>query len=157
EFEVHRPLYDWILDALEIPEPRPHQYEFARFNLTYTVMSKRKLIQLVNEKLVSGWDDPRMPTISGLRRRGVTPKALRDFAYNIGITKYNALTDVALLEHAIREDLNKTAFRRLAVLRPIKVVITNYPEGKSEDLDAVNNPEDPNAGSRKLPFTRELY
>src|SRR5205807_37866 len=120
-------------------------------------MSKRKLMQLVNEGLVSGWDDPRMPTISGLRRRGVTPQALRDFAYNIGITKYNALTDVVVLEYAIREDLNRRAQRRLAVLRPIKVVITNYPTGQVEQLDAVNNPEDPASGSRKLPFTRELF
>jgi glutaminyl-tRNA synthetase len=157
EFEVHRPLYDWILEKLDLARPLPHQYEFARLSLGYTVMSKRKLMQLVNERLVSGWDDPRMPTISGLRRRGVTPKALRDFAYNIGITKYNAITDVAVLEHAIREDLNKNALRRLAVLRPVKVVITNYPEGKTEELDAVNNPEDPNAGKRKIPFSRELF
>src|SRR5215212_5291541 len=119
EFEVHRPLYDWILESLKLPRPLPHQYEFARLSLGYTVMSKRKLMQLVNERLVSGWDDPRLPTISGLRRRGVTPQALREFAYHIGITKYNALTDVAVLEHAIREDLNKRAWRRLAVLRPI--------------------------------------
>ena len=152
EFEVHRPLYDWILDALEIPEPRPHQYEFARFNLTYTVMSKRKLIQLVNEKLVNGWDDPRMLTISGLRRRGVTPTALRSLAYNVGITKYPSMTDMALLEHTVRDELNRTATRRLVVLRPIKVVLTNYPEGKAEELDAINNPEDPNAGTRKIPF-----
>lgn len=157
EFEVHRPLYDWILDHLDLPRPLPHQYEFARLSLGYTVMSKRKLMQLVNEGLVSGWDDPRMPTISGLRRRGVRPEALRDFAYNIGITKYNSLTDVAVLEYAIREDLNKNALRRLAVLRPIKVVVTNYPEGKVEELDAVNNPEDPTSGSRKVPFSRELY
>src|SRR6267142_1773923 len=157
EFEVHRPLYDWILEHLDLPRPLPHQYEFARLSLGYTVMSKRKLMQLVNERLVSGWDDPRMPTISGLRRRGVTPQALRNFAYNIGITKYNALTDGAVLEYAIREDLNRNALRRLAVLRPIKVIITNYPEGKVETLDAVNNPEDPNAGTRKLPFSRELY
>src|SRR6188472_2509158 len=157
EFEVHRPLYDWILDALEIPEPRPHQYEFARFNLTYTVMSKRKLIQLVNEKLVNGWDDPRMLTISGLRRRGVTPTALRSLAYNIGVTKYPSVTDVALLEHTERDELNRTATRRLVVLRPIKVVLTNYPEGKAEELDAINNPEDPSAGTRKVPFGRELY
>ncbi len=157
EFEVHRPLYDWILESLDLPRPLPHQYEFARLSLGYTVMSKRKLMQLVNEKLVSGWDDPRMPTISGIRRRGVTPEALRNFAYNIGITKYNGITDVAVLEHAIREDLNKRALRRLAVLRPIKVVLTNYPEGKTEELDAVNNPEDENAGKRKIPFGRELY
>ena len=157
EFEVHRPLYDWILENLELPRPLPRQYEFARLSLGYTVMSKRKLMQLVNEKLVSGWDDPRMPTISGLRRRGVTPQALRQFAYNIGITKYNALTDVAVLEFAIREDLNRRALRRLAVLRPIKVVITNYPESQVEELDAVNNPEDPSAGSRKIPFSREVW
>ena len=157
EFEVHRPLYDWILENLELPRPLPHQYEFARLSLGYTVMSKRKLMQLVNENLVSGWDDPRLPTISGIRRRGVTPEALRNFAYNIGITKYNGITDMAVLEHAIREDLNKRALRRLAVLRPIKVVITNYPEGKTEELDAVNNPEDPNSGTRKVPFSRELF
>jgi glutaminyl-tRNA synthetase len=157
EFEVHRPLYDWILENLELPRPLPHQYEFARLSLGYTVMSKRKLMQLVNEHLVSGWDDPRMPTISGLRRRGVTPHALRDFAYNIGITKYNALTDVAVLEYAIREDLNRRALRRLAVLRPLKVVITNYPEGQVEELEAINNPEDESAGTRQVPFTRELY
>jgi glutaminyl-tRNA synthetase len=157
EFEVHRPLYDWILEGLNLPRPLPHQYEFARLSLGYTVMSKRKLMQLVNEGLVSGWDDPRMPTISGLRRRGVTPEALRDFAYNIGITKYNGITDVSVLEYCIREDLNRRAQRRLAVLRPIKVVITNYPEGQVEELEAVNNPEDPNAGKRKLPFSRVLY
>jgi glutaminyl-tRNA synthetase len=157
EFEVHRPLYDWILEALNLPRPLPHQYEFARLSLGYTVMSKRKLMQLVHEGLVSGWDDPRMPTISGLRRRGVTPAALRAFAYHIGITKYNGITDVAVLEHAIREDLNKRAFRRLAVLRPLKVVITNYPEGKVEELNATNNPEAPETGTRPLPFSRELY
>ena len=157
EFEVHRPLYDWILEQLELPRPLPYQYEFARLSLGYTVMSKRKLMQLVNEGLVSGWDDPRMPTISGLRRRGVTPQALRDFAYNIGITKYNGITDVSVLEYCIREDLNRRALRRLAVLRPIKVVITNYPEGQVEELEAVNNPEDPSAGKRKIPFSREIY
>jgi len=157
EFEVHRPLYDWILENLDLPRPLPHQYEFARLSLGYTIMSKRKLMQLVNEKLVTGWDDPRMPTICGIRRRGVTAVALRAFAYNIGITKYNGITDVAVLEHAIREDLNKRAFRKLAVLRPIKVVLTNYPEGKTEELDAVNNPEDENAGKRKVPFGRTLY
>ena len=157
EFEVHRPLYDWILTNLYLPRPLPHQYEFARLSLTYTVMSKRKLLQLVNEKLVTGWDDPRMPTISGLRRRGVPATALRAFAYNIGITKYNGQTDVAVFEHSIREELNKISLRRLAVLRPIKVVIANYPEGKTEELDAVNNPEDENAGKRKIPFSRELY
>jgi glutaminyl-tRNA synthetase len=157
EFEVHRPLYDWILDNLGLPRALPHQYEFARLSLSYTLMSKRKLLQLVTDKIVHGWDDPRMPTISGLRRRGVTPEALRHFAYNIGITKYNGVTDVAVLEHAVREDLNKRALRRLAVLRPIKVVLTNYPEGKTEELDAVNNPEDPNAGTRKIPFGRTLF
>ena len=157
EFEVHRPLYEWILEALELPEPRPHQYEFARLNLTYTVMSKRKLIQLVNEKQVNGWDDPRMLTISGLRRRGVTASALRAFAYNIGITKYPSMTDVAVLEHTVREEFNRNSPRRMAVLRPLKVVITNFPEGKVEELDAVNNPEDPNAGSRKIPFSREVF
>ncbi len=157
EFEVHRPLYDWILESLDLPRALPKQYEFARLALGYTVMSKRKLMQLVNEKLVTGWDDPRMPTISGIRRRGVTPEALRNFAYNIGITKYNGITDVAVLEHAIREDLNKRALRRLAVLRPLKIVIANFPEGKIEELDAVNNPEDENAGKRKIPFSRELF
>jgi glutaminyl-tRNA synthetase len=157
EFEVHRPLYEWILDAFELPEPRPHQYEFARLNLTYAVMSKRKLIQLVNDKLVNGWDDPRMLTISGLRRRGVPASALRAFAYNVGITKYPSMTDMALLEHTLRDELNRTAARRLAVLRPVKVVLTNYPKGQVEELDAVNNPEDANAGTRKVPFSRELF
>ncbi|HVV02334.1 MAG TPA: glutamine--tRNA ligase/YqeY domain fusion protein [Verrucomicrobiae bacterium] len=157
EFEVHRPLYDWILENLDLPRPLPRQYEFARLSLGYTVMSKRKLMQLVNERLVSGWDDPRMPTISGLRRRGVTPRALRDFAYNIGITKYNGITDPAVLEHSIREDLNRTALRRLAVLRPIRVRITNFPEGEVQQLDAVNNPEDPSLGARKIPFSSELF
>ena len=157
EFEVHRPLYDWILQALELPPPVPHQYEFARLNLTYTVMSKRKLIQLANEKLVNGWDDPRMLTISGLRRRGVTASALRSFAYNIGITKYPSMTDMAVLDHTIRDEFNRTAERRLAVLHPLKVVLTNYPEGKVEELEAVNNPEDENAGKRKVPFSRELF
>ncbi len=157
EFEVHRPLYDWILDHLPVPQPRPRQFEFARLSLGYTVMSKRKLLQLVQEKIVTGWDDPRMPTISGLRRRGVTAAALRHFAYHIGVTKYNGVTDVAVLEHAIREDLNRHALRRLAVLRPIKVVITNFPEGKVEELDAVNNPEDAAAGTRKLPFSRTIF
>jgi glutaminyl-tRNA synthetase len=157
EFEVHRPLYDWILENLELPNALPHQYEFARLSLGYTIMSKRKLMQLVDENLVTGWDDPRMPTISGLRRRGVTPEALRNFAYNIGITKYNGITDVSVLEFAIRDDLNKRALRRLAVLRPIKLVLTNIPEGHVEELEAVNNPEDENAGKRKIPFSRELF
>jgi len=157
EFEVHRPLYDWILDAIEVHEPRPHQYEFARLNLTYTVMSKRKLIQLVNEKSFSGWDDPRLLTIAGLRRRGVTPNALRTFAYNIGITKYPSMTDIAVLEHAVRDEFNRTADRRLAVLHPTKVTLTNYPEEKVEELDALNNPENPEAGTRKVPFSRHLF
>jgi len=157
EFEVHRPLYDWILESLDLPRPLPHQYEFARLNLTYTVMSKRKLKQLVDEGLVNGWDDPRMPTVSGMRRRGVTASVLRSFVYHIGITKYPSMTDVAALEHTIRDEFNRVALRRLAVLHPIKVVITNYPEDKTEELDAVNNPEDPGAGARKIPFSRELY
>ncbi len=157
EFEVHRPLYDWLLDSLDLARPLPHQYEFARLNITYTVMSKRKLMQLVNDGLVKGWDDPRMPTISGLRRRGMTASSLRSFAYNIGITKYPSMTDVAVLEHTVREELNRAAQRRLAVLHPIKVVITNYPEDRVEELEAVNNPEDPSAGTRKVPFSRELF
>jgi glutaminyl-tRNA synthetase len=157
EFEVHRPLYEWLLSALEFPQPQPHQYEFARLNLTYTVMSKRKLIQLVNENLVHGWDDPRMITIAGLRRRGITASALRTFAYNIGITKYPSMTDLAVLEHTVRSEFNRSASRRLAVLRPIKVTLTNYPEGQVEQLDAVNNPEDPKSGTRKVSFVRELF
>src|SRR6476660_4165375 len=157
EFEVHRPLYEWILHSLELPPPAPRQIEFARLNLTYTVMSKRKLIQLVNEGLVNGWDDPRMLTLSGLRRRGVTASALRSFAYNIGITKYPSLNEMALLEHAVREEFNRTSPRRLAVLKPVKVVLTNYPEGQVEELEAINNPEDPSSGSRKIPFSRELF
>jgi glutaminyl-tRNA synthetase len=156
EFEVHRPLYDWILENLGLPRPLPHQFEFARLSLGYTVMSKRKLMQLVNENLVTGWDDPRMPTISGIRRRGVTAEALRAFAYHIGVTKRDSLTDVAVLENVIREDLNRRAQRRLAVLRPVKVVITNLPENHVEQLDAVNNPEDPASGTRKVPFGRTL-
>ncbi len=157
EFEVHRPLYDWILASLDLPRALPHQYEFAKLIPTYMIVSKRKLISLVNDGVVTGWDDPRLPTLSGLRRRGVTAEALRAFAYHIGVTKYVSVTDIAVLEHAIREDLNKRALRRLAVLRPIKVVLTNYPEGQTEELDAVNNPEDENAGKRKIPFSRELF
>src|SRR5438045_1453730 len=157
EFEVHRPLYDWLIAALELPPPVPHQYEFARLNLTYTVMSTRKLIQLVNETLDKGWDDPRMLTISGLRRRCVTATALRSFAYNVGITKYPSMTDMAVLDHTIRDEFNRTAKRRLVVLRPLKVVLTNYPEGQIEELEAVNNPEDESAGKRKVPFGRELF
>ncbi len=157
EFEVHRPLYDWILENLGLPRPLPHQFEFARLSLGYTIMSKRKLMQLVNEKHVTGWNDPRMPTISGIRRRGVTAEALRAFAYHIGVTKRDSLTDVAVLENVIREDLNRRAQRRLAVLRPVKVVITNLPENHVEQLDAVNNPEDAATGTRKVPFSRTLF
>jgi glutaminyl-tRNA synthetase len=157
EFEVHRPLYDWILENLALPRPLPHQYEFAKLIPSHTIVSKRKLISLVNDKIVTGWDDPRLPTISGIRRRGVTPEALRNFAIGVGVTKYISLTDVAVYEHAIRDDLNKRALRRLAVLRPIKVVMTNYPEGKVEELEAVNNPEAAEAGKRKIPFSRELF
>jgi len=157
EFEVHRPLYDWILEQLPIPQPRPHQYEFARLNLSYTIMSKRKLLQLVREKIVKDWDDPRMPTISGMRRRGVTPEAIRNFCQIIGVTKYNSLTDVALYEHSIRDDLNKRALRRLGVLRPIKVIITNYPDDKVEYVEAINNPENPDAGKRLVPFSKVIY
>ncbi|MFA5553388.1 MAG: glutamine--tRNA ligase/YqeY domain fusion protein [Phycisphaerae bacterium] len=155
EFENHRPLYDWFLEELGIHHPQ--QIEFARLNLTYTVMSKRKLLQLVQEKLVSGWDDPRMPTICGLRRRGFSPSAIRNFCEVISVNKFNSTIDKALLEHCLREDLNKTSPRTMAVLRPLKVIITNYPEGQVEELDAINNPEDPAAGTRKVPFSRELY
>ncbi len=157
EFEVHRPLYDWILENLDLPRPLPRQYEFAKLIPSYMIVSKRKLISLVNDKVVTGWDDPRMPTISGIRRRGVTAEALRNFAIGVGVTKYISVTDIAVYEHAIREDLNKRALRRLAVLRPIKVVISNYPEDKSEELEATNNPEDAHAGTRKIPFSRILY
>ena len=156
EFEVHRPLYDWLLANLPVPQPQPRQFEFARLNLTYTVMSKRKLLQLVTEGLVTGWDDPRMPTISGIRRRGVPASALRSFAYHIGVTKYNGLTDVAVLEHAIRADLNACALRRLGVLRPLKVVITNLPEGHCEEVAATNNPAQPELGTRAIPFARDI-
>jgi len=155
EFENHRPLYDWFLDRLNVHHPR--QIEFARLNLSYTVMSKRKLLQLVQEGLVSGWDDPRMPTICGLRRRGCSPQAIRDFCKRIGVNKFNSTVDIALFEHCVRRDLNKTSARVMAVLRPLKVVLDNYPEGKVEELEAVNNPEDPDAGVRKVPFSRELY
>jgi glutaminyl-tRNA synthetase len=157
EFEVHRPLYDWILEQLPVPEPRPRQIEFARLNLNYTVMSKRKLLQLVKEGLVAGWDDPRLPTIAGLRRRGVPPAAIRSFSQRIGVTKYDGVTDFALLEFSIREELNRIANRTLGVLRPLKVVIENYPEGQVEELTAINNPENPEAGTRILPFSREIY
>ena len=155
EFEDHRPLYNWYLDELEIYHPQ--QIEFARRNLSYTIMSKRKLIQLVEEGHVNGWDDPRMPTLSGLRKRGYTPEAIRDFCSRIGVTKSDNLVDVAMLEHCIRQDLNKHALRVMAVLRPLKVVIDNYPDEQTEELEATNNPENPNMGSRKIPFSRELY
>lgn len=157
EFEVHRPLYDWFIDQLKDTEYRPRQIEFARLNLTYTVMSKRKLLELVKEGYVKGWDDPRMPTISGMRRRGYTPASIRNFAEKVGVTKVEGISDVSLLEHSVREDLNKTSLRVMAVIDPLRVIITNYPEGTSEELDAVNNPEDPSAGIRKVPFSRELY
>ena len=157
EFEVHRPLYDWVLDNLPVPQPRPHQHEFSRLNPTYMVMSKRKLLQLVEDQHVSGWDDPRMPTIAGYRRRGFTASAIRNFCQGVGVTKYKGVTDVSLLENAIREELNKTAERRCAVLDPLEVVIENYPEGESEGLESVNNPEDENAGKRSVPFGRRLF
>ncbi len=157
EFEVHRPLYDWFADKLKDSDYAPRQIEFNRLNLTYTVMSKRKLLQLVQENLVTGWDDPRMPTLSGLRRRGYTPESIRNFVDTIGYTKYNALNDIGLLENAIREDLNKKATRVMAVLDPLKITLTNYPEDQSEELETVNNPEDPEAGTRMLPFSREIY
>ncbi|QZT35762.1 glutamine--tRNA ligase/YqeY domain fusion protein [Halosquirtibacter xylanolyticus] len=157
EFEVHRPLYDWFIDHLKEGDYRPRQIEFSRLNLSYTIMSKRNLLSLVEEGHVTGWDDPRMPTISGLRRRGYTPASIRNFCEKIGVTKTNGVTDVALLEHAVREDLNKTAQRVMGVVNPLKVVITNYPEGQVEELDAVNNPEDESMGKRKVPFTREIY
>ena len=156
EFEDHRPLYDWTLDNLPVPY-RPYQYEFARLNLSYTVMSKRKLLQLVNEGVVKGWDDPRMPTLSGMRRRGYTPEAVRNFCEKIGVGRRENIVDLALLEYCVREDLNRRAPRVMGVLRPLKVVIENYPEGQVEELEAVNNPEDPAMGSRKVPFARELY
>jgi glutaminyl-tRNA synthetase len=169
EFENHRPLYDWFIDAVNEDRTddgsgpwgkkihHPQQIEFARLNLTYTVMSKRKLLNLVQEHLVSGWDDPRMPTISGIRRRGYSPEAIREFCRRIGVNKFNSTVDIALLEHCLREDLNKTSPRVMAVLRPLKVVIDNYPEDQVEELEAINNPEDPSAGTRKVPFSRELY
>jgi len=155
EFEDHRPLYDWYLDQLGVYHPQ--QIEFARLNLNFTVVSKRKLKRLVDEGIVDGWDDPRMPTISGLRRRGYTPRSIRNFAESVGITKRDTVVDIARLENSLRKDLNKRAPRVLAVLDPLKVVITNYPEGQVEELDAVNNPEDPQAGTRKVPFSREIY
>ena len=155
EFEDHRPLYDWFLEQLNIHHPQ--QIEFARLNLTYTALSKRKLLQLVEQGHVSGWDDPRMPTLAGFRRRGYTPEAIRTFCERIGVAKRNSTVDIAMLEHSLREDLNKRAPRVMAVLRPLRIVIDNYPEGQVEELDAVNNPEDPSMGTRKVPFARELY
>jgi glutaminyl-tRNA synthetase len=160
EFEDHRPLYDWVVDHIRQDtafRSRPRQIEFARLNLNYTVMSKRKLLALVEQKLASGWDDPRMPTIAGIRRRGYTPEAVRDFCSRIGVAKKENVIDVALLEHTVREDLNRRARRALAVLRPLKVVIVNYPEGRVEQLEAVNNPEDIDGGTRMVPFSREIY
>ncbi len=169
EFENHRPLYDWFIDAVNEGRTddgsgpwgktihHPQQIEFARLNLTYTVMSKRKLLRLVKEGYVKGWDDPRMPTISGMRRRGYSPAAIRNFCKRIGVNKFNSTVEMALLDHCLREDLNKTSPRVMAVLKPLKVVIDNYPEGQSEELEAINNPEDPSAGTRKVPFSRELY
>jgi glutaminyl-tRNA synthetase len=156
EFEDHRPLYDWLIENLPVPS-RPRQYEFARLNLTYTVLSKRFLLKLVNDGRVRGWDDPRMPTISGIRRRGFPAEGIRDFAATIGVARNNGVVDVALLEHCVRNVLNRSAQRRFAVLRPLKVVIENYPEGQVEELDAVNNPEDAAAGTRRVPFSRELW
>jgi glutaminyl-tRNA synthetase len=155
EYEDHRPLYDWYLDALGIYHPQ--QIEFARLNISHTVLSKRKLLELVDSGLVSGWDDPRMPTLAGLRRRGYTPEAIRDFCERIGVARADSLVDVGLLEHCLREDLNRRAPRAMAVLRPLRLVLDNYPEGQVEELEAVNNPEDPGAGTRRVPFSRVLY
>jgi glutaminyl-tRNA synthetase len=156
EFEDHRPLYDWLLDNLPVPS-KPRQIEFARLNLTYTVLSKRRLLQLVNGGHVNGWDDPRLPTISGIRRRGYPPVAMHDFIDRVGLAKRNSVVDLGMLEHCVRTELNRTAERRMGVLRPLKVVIENYPEGASEELEAINNPEDATAGTRKVPFGRELF
>jgi glutaminyl-tRNA synthetase len=155
EYEIHRPLYDWFLDELEIYRPR--QIEFARLNISYTVLSKRKLLRLVQGGHVRGWDDPRMPTLSGLRRRGYTPEAIRNFCERIGVAKKDSIVDLALLEHCLREDLNRRAPRVMGVLRPLRVVIENYPEGLVEEFDTLKNPEDPAAGTRKVPFSRVLY
>jgi glutaminyl-tRNA synthetase len=163
EFENHRPLYHWFIDAVNKDRAEdkkiwhPQQIEFARLNLTYTMLSKRKLLQLVEERIVRGWDDPRMPTISGFRRRGYTPESIRNFCKHIGMNKMNSTVEINVLENFLRDDLNKRALRKLAVLRPIKVVIDNYPESQTEQLDVINNPEDPSAGTRKVPFGRELY
>lgn len=157
EFEVHRPLYDWFVDQLQQTDYRPRQIEFARLNLTYTVMSKRKLLELVKDNHVNGWDDPRMPTISGLRRRGYTPESIRNFSDRIGVTKVDGINDVSLLEYSVREHLNKTAQRVMGVLNPLKIIITNYPENGFEELEAINNPEDDSMGTRMVPFSREIY
>jgi glutaminyl-tRNA synthetase len=157
EFEHHRPLYEWLIDHVDGLPARPYQREFARLNLTYTVLSKRKLLQLVREGVVSGWDDPRMPTISGIRRRGYTPSAVRAFCETVGLTKFPSVSELALLEHCVREDLNKHALRVYGVLRPLKVVLLNYPQDQVEEVELVNNPEDPSAGTRLVPLSRELY
>ena len=156
EFEIHRPLYDWFIENIPTPY-KPHQYEFARLNLSYTVMSKRKLLELVKGNYVEGWDDPRMPTVCAFRRRGVPAEAIREFCETIGVTKFNSLTDIALLEYCIRDNLNKTSARAMAVMNPLKLVIDNYPEGQTEEMDVINNPEDPEAGTRKVPFSKVLY
>jgi glutaminyl-tRNA synthetase len=157
EFEVHRPLYDWILESLELPRPLPHQYEFAKLIPTYTIVSKRKLIALVNDAVVTGWDDPRMPTISGIRRRGVPASAVRRFVTGVGVTKFKSVTDFAVYEHAVRDELNQISLRRLAVLRPVKIVLTNIEPGQVIECNATNNPEDPNAGTRIVPISREVF
>jgi glutaminyl-tRNA synthetase len=156
EFEDHRPLYDWLLDHLPVPS-RPRQYEFARLNLSYTVLSKRFLTEIVRRGHVQGWDDPRMPTLSGLRRRGIPPAAIRDFVQRVGVAKANSTVDIAMFDHSVRELLNRTAQRRMAVLRPLKVVVENYPDGATEELDALNHPDDPAAGTRRIPFGREIF
>jgi glutaminyl-tRNA synthetase len=156
EFEAHRPLYDWLIANLPVPS-RPHQYEFARLNLSYTVMSKRKLLKLVEEHHVAGWDDPRMPTIAGLRRRGYTPESIRNFAERVGVAKRENIIDVGLLEFCVREDLNRTAHRVMGVLRPLRVVIENYAEGQHEEFESANHPDDPSAGTRRVPFSRVIY
>jgi glutaminyl-tRNA synthetase len=157
EFEVHRPLYDWILESLELPRALPHQYEFAKLNVSYMVFSKRRLLQLVEENFVHGWDDPRLPTLSGARRRGIPAAAIRRLAAMVGVTKYESVTDIALFEHAVREELNTIAIRRLAVLRPIKLVLTNIPAGETIECDATNNPQDENPTTRKIALTREVF
>ena len=156
EFEIHRPIYDWFLIELHL-ENRPRQIEFARLSLNYTIMSKRKLLELVEGKYVAGWDDPRMPTLAGLRRRGFPAEGIRDFVAMVGVAKTDSVVEVEMLEHAVRNVLNRTATRRFAVLDPLKVVIENYPEGQIEEMEVTNNPEDPSAGTRRLPFTRELW